>query len=109
MKPVRKIKILVLFLFLFIFACSSKNEIEVEKLAKIYVDLLIVEETFNDNDSLNLKREEVFSKYSITEEIYDSSFKMFEYDDEKWDKFFNLSNEYLDTLKANVKSSETPR
>ena len=46
----------------------------------------------------------IFEKYSINEAIYDSAFKKFTHDREKWESFFDLANVYLDTLKANVKT-----
>lgn len=87
-------------------ACSDKKEIEVETLAQVYVDLLVVEDFYDNTDSLQIKRNEVFVNYSTSEEIYDSTFKMFSYDKEKWDTFFKLANSYLDTLKSDLKKSE---
>lgn len=66
----------------------------------------MVEDYYNNTDSLTIKRSDVFKKYNLTEESYDSSFKMLSYDRELWDNFFNYSNEYLDSLKVNLKNSE---
>ena len=87
-------------------SCNDAKELDAEVLAKVYVDLLIAEDYYKNSDSLKFKRKEVFNKYSTSEEIYDSTFKKFSYNKDKWDKFFELSNEYLDTLKSNLKSSE---
>jgi len=106
LKLVKKTNIALLFLLLCIFACTDKNEIEVETLAHVYVDLLIVEDFYNKTDSIQIKRDEVFAEYSISEEIYDSTFKIFSYDQDKWDTFFKLANTYLDTLKSDLKKSE---
>jgi hypothetical protein len=67
----------------------------------------VVEDYYDNSDSLIIKRSDVFKKYNLTEESYDSSFKMLSYDRELWDKFFKYSNEYLDSLKANLKNSES--
>lgn len=106
MKPARKIKISSSLFLILCFACSDSQNIEVEQLAKIYVDLQVVSDTYHDTDSLELKRNQVFEHYSITDEIYDSTFKYFSYDKEKWEEFFQLANNYLDTLKADLKKSE---
>ncbi len=109
MKPVRKISFLVILFITTLLSCSNDNEIELEKLSKVYVDLLVVEDFYKDTDSLELKRDEVFSKYSLTEAIYDSSFKKFEYDSEKWEMFFDLSNAYLDSLKKDITPEKKPK
>jgi hypothetical protein len=102
LKQVKRISIIV-FLFLSV-SCANKNEVEPERLAKAYVDLLVVEDFYKDTDSLNIKREQVFQKYSLTEELYDSAYKQISFDVDRWEIFFNLANVYLDTLKAKEKS-----
>ena len=80
-----------------------------ETLALVYVDLLVVDDLYLDTDSLEIKRTEVFNKYSVSQAEYDSTFKMFSSDKEKWDLFFDLANTYLDTLKSDLKKSAKPR
>lgn len=105
MKQVRKTSY-TLLIFIFLFACSEETTVEKETLAKVYVDLLLAEDIYAGTDSLELKKEEIWVKYEISKEIYDSSFIKFEHDTEKWDDFFNLANSYLDTLKAKQKKTE---
>ena len=105
MKQVRKTSLIVILIFL-LFSCVNDNEVETETLAKVYVDLLLVEDIYFGTDSLNLKRNVIFENYGISEESYDSTFKIFEHNSEEWDKFFSLANAYLDTLKANQKKTE---
>ena len=88
------------------FSCQSETHIERDKLAKVYVDLLLADELYVDTDSLDRKKTEIFEKYSIDKKDYDSSFAKLEYDSEKWNDFFNLATTYLDTLKAHQKLSE---
>lgn len=106
MKPARKIRIILSLIIFISLSCRNNQDIEVEKLAKVYVDLQVISDTYHDTDSLTLKRQEIFNKYSISEEIYDSTFKNFSYDKDKWEEFFNLANTYLDTLKADLIRSE---
>jgi hypothetical protein len=109
LKPVRKIRIILLIGLLLSLGCSDHENVELEKLSKVYVDLLIVEDFYKDTDSLEFKRNEVFNKYSINEAVYDSSFKNFEHDSEKWETFFNLSNAYLDSLKKEITPLKKPK
>jgi hypothetical protein len=104
-----KLILLVLLLSIVSISCADNENIELEKLSKVYVDLLIVEDFYKDNDSLDLKREEVFKEFSITEAMYDSAFKKFEHDSEKWELFFRLSNAYLDSLKSDITVSKKPK
>ncbi len=107
MKLVRKISFVIL-LFIAL-SCKQSSEVELETLANTYIDLLIVEDYYADNDSLEIKRQEVFEKYSVTEENFDSTFVSFKYDKEKWEKFFELAADRLDTLKLNIKRFKTPK
>lgn len=104
-----KLILVVLILSIVLISCSESENIELEKLSKVYVDLLVVEDFYKDNDSLDLKREEVFKEYLITEAFYDSAFKNFEHDSEKWELFFDLSKAYLDSLKGDITSSKKPK
>ncbi|MCB9209084.1 MAG: hypothetical protein H6610_00885 [Ignavibacteriales bacterium] len=105
MKPARKISLVFILLFIFNF-CSDKYEVEKNRLAHTYVDLLVVEDLYKDTDSLLNKRAKVFEKYSLTEELYDSAYKRMTFNIEEWDNFFELANTYLDSLKAIEKESE---
>jgi hypothetical protein len=109
LKQVRKISFLSLFFLLSFFSCTDEKEVEVETLARVYVDLLVVEDFYLDSDSLEFKRTEVFNNYSVSKAEYDSAFKMFSSDKKKWDFFFDLSNTYLDTLKSDLKKSAKPK
>ena len=83
--------------------CTENNLIEKKTLAKAYVDILVVEEYYQNIDSLRIEKEKVFQKYSIDQESYDLEIKSFSSNQESWDEFFKLANTYLDTLKANIK------
>ena len=108
MKQVKKISV-SFFIILFLFSCQSDTNIEKEKLAKVYVDLLLADELYAETDSLERKKTEIFEKYSIIKKDYDSSFVNMKYDSEEWNIFFDLATAYLDTLKAHQKLSEEKR
>lgn len=90
----------ILFAVLFIASCSEEPSLPVKTTASIYVDLLVAEEKYPNNpDSLLHYRQKVFEKYNITKKEYEKSLSQLEYDNDKWDEFFELSEAYLDTLK----------
>ncbi len=95
----------IIFLVFILFAACSDNKIEIEKLAKVYVDLSVAEDYYSDSDSLEIKKKEIFRKYSISESNYKESFIKFGSNKEKWDEFYKLADTYLDTLKSNLKNS----
>ncbi len=92
-------------LLLILLGCSTQSEIPLEKLAKIHVDLMVVQQYHADNsDSLKIGEQQVFEKYNITKENYDYSLKQNSESKEKWEEFFKLSLAYLDSLKAKTDS-----
>ncbi|MFH1526597.1 MAG: hypothetical protein ABIG69_08095 [Bacteroidota bacterium] len=97
-------KLLLPLLFLLLFACSKENEIEESKLVKLYVDLIIVDETYQFNlDSLAIHKKKVFEKYQVTEQNYVEAINLLGEDDEKWEMFFQKSLAYLETLRERDK------
>ena len=86
---------------LFIGGCSSKEKIDKEKIAHLYVDILVSQETYKYNvDSLKIAVDSLYKDYQMTEDQYKKTLEKFKYDEKTWDEFFKLAEEYLDTLKA---------
>ena len=106
MKQVRKISLV--FATLMIISCGQNDNVDLENLAKTYTEILVVEDFYSNSDSLEIKRQEIFDKYSISEVDYDSKFAQFEYDREKWEEFFRLAKEHIDSLKSEIKHPEKP-
>ena len=91
-------------IFLISFAkCSDDKEVELDKLAKAYVDLLVIEDYYEGTDSLIIKKAEVYKKYDLDTTKFNASLRNLSYDQEKWNEFFKLTNIYLDSLKAKNK------
>lgn len=93
----------LLFLVVSIFAfqnCNNQKNLDLETLSKIYIDLLVVEDFYVGTDSVEIKKKEIFEKYEIDSSTYFNSYRNLQYDDEKWNEFFNLSQTYLDSLKS---------
>ena len=94
-------KILLLgFFVISIFSCQSNNQNDISKLSKIYVDILVVEESYRGMpDSLINNKNKIFENYGITEEKYNESLKGMEESSEEWNLFFENALAHLDSLK----------
>ncbi len=109
MKPVNvnnKLLILaVLFLSLIagIKCQQSGPDLPVDKIAKVYVDLLVAKELNRSNpDTVKILKKEIFNKYGIDSAFYATSIKNFKDDKKLWDKFFATAKAYLDSLKNDL-------
>ena len=88
-------------LFLFIWGCSISDSPSKEKIANLYVDILVVEETYKtDVDSMNILIDSLYNYYKIDKAQYLQALESFKYDEETWNEFFAYAEEYLDTLKT---------
>ena len=87
-------------MFILFWGCEQDDSPPAEKIAQMYVDILIAEQTYQfDEDSLGIAVEEVYLKHGITKDIYDDEIRKFETDEEKWNEFFAQAKSYLDSLK----------
>ncbi|NOX65897.1 MAG: hypothetical protein GXO85_08875 [Chlorobi bacterium] len=97
-------KIVWIFLIVssfFFSGCSSEDEVDKDKIAHLYVDILVTQETYKYNiDSLKIAVDSLYKDYHLTEQQYKSSLEKFKYDEQTWSDFFKLAEVYLDTLKA---------
>lgn len=93
--------IIGLILFsLFSTGCETKPKFEPEKVAHLYVDLLMIDESYKfDQDSLKIFADSIFNHYQISEEQYKNEIESFQFSEETWSDFFSLAEKYLDTLK----------
>jgi hypothetical protein len=105
LKPAKRNKpfILLLSISVFCFACSSKK-IPEEVLVKVYVENIIVNETYSANpDSIKIHKDLVFTKYHITEKEFESELQKYSDDKSGWEDFFKKANDYLNDLKKQNK------
>lgn len=109
MKPVKRNKfIYFLFLSVIIFfavfnGCAKKN-IDEDTASKVYVEVIIVQETYSHNmDSLKTKQNEIFQKYNIPQEEFEKFLQTYQGDEKKWNSFFKKADDYM----AELKSKET--
>jgi len=96
---VRNINYLLIFFTLIFFSCSSKNSSN-EILVKIYVESLIIDETyFKDQNLAEQKKKELFSKYNISQNEFKQRLIDLSKNREEWEKFFKQANLLLNDLK----------
>jgi len=94
-------KYIILTLFIFLISCDTTTQPSQKEVAKLYIDLLVAEETHKtDIDSMKIVVDSLYKYHNITEDIYISSLTEYKNNEDTWNAFFDLATEYLDTLKA---------
>ncbi|MFA7419106.1 MAG: hypothetical protein WCZ90_05400 [Melioribacteraceae bacterium] len=92
-------KILFLAVLLFVTACKE-NKSDEDKLVRIYVENLIVEETHKDNpEILKGEKAKLFQKFKTTEKEFESNLSSLGNDKEAWERFFTKTRLLLDDLR----------
>ena len=72
-----------------------------EKFIKVYVDLMIVQDTTRVNSlPLDSLKDIVFTKHNITSELYDKTVAKYNSSPENWEEFFDKAIAYLEELKT---------
>ena len=93
--------LIIIFVFTFFPNCTREESLPKKKIAQIYVDVLIAEQTYQFNsDSLNSAVQNVFEKHGVSKNIYDDEVNRLAADEENWSDFFKLAKTYLDSLKT---------
>ena len=92
----------ILFIsLLLLVSCNFTEETSQKEIAHLYVDILVAEETYKtDADSMQIALDSLYKFHNISESKYLKELENYSYDEDAWKEFFNLSEEYLDTLKA---------
>ncbi|MBN1302321.1 MAG: hypothetical protein JW995_13980 [Melioribacteraceae bacterium] len=84
-------------------ACNEQPLLNKETAARIYVDLLVIKEKFySQKDSIQIYKEKVFDKYGTDSLAYKLTLEKYEVDQDEWKEFFDLSEQYLDTLRTSL-------
>ena len=88
-------------------ACDNNPPIPEEKFIRVYVDLLIIQDTTNVQDkSLDSLKTIVFKKNGITTEEYFSALGYYKSYPEKWEEIFDKAIAYSEKLRD--ESSKKP-
>jgi hypothetical protein len=94
-----KFKLFLVFSLL-LSACDKGPAIPEEKFIKVYVDLLIVQDTTTaETISLDSIKTLVFTKHNISSEQYDETINYYNSQPEKWAAFFDSATVYVERLK----------
>lgn len=101
LKQVKRNSLFILFVIVLLSTPScQKEEMDEDKLVRVYVENLIIEETYLSNpDSLKIKKEILHNKFSTTKDKFESELAKLGSDREKWERFFNKSRTLLEDLR----------
>ncbi len=92
--------IILIISFLFI-SCDKEKSIPEDKFIRVYVDLMIVQDTTRLNPlPLDSLKEIVFIKHDITAELYEKTISEYNSTPEDWEEFFDKAIAYLEELKT---------
>lgn len=87
------------------FSCDDHKVIEEEKFIKVYVDLLLVQDTTSSYqfpvDSISAV---VFKAHGITAENYQHTIDYYNSSPEKWEDFFSKATAYVEKLKQEAEN-----
>ena len=95
--------LILYFLFIaFLTNCSEDEGLPEDKLIKIYVDILIAQDTTSDKsittDSLKAI---VLNEYNVPDSLYLKSIEHYKSSPAKWEGFFDNAIKYVEELRAN--------
>lgn len=102
MQPFIKYVFPTLFISIILFHGCDK-EVKVipeEKFIKVYVDLLILQDTTNtDSLSLDSLKTLVFKNHNVSDEEYNATIRYYNSEPKKWEEFFDKAINYVEALK----------
>ena len=96
---------LILFvpLLFFLASCDEESSIPQDTFVKIYVDLLIIQDSTEvENFSVDSAKAIVFKKYNISSATYESTIGYYNSEPERWIGFFDSVGAYIERLKLSV-------
>ena len=80
-------------------SCSDSPPVKEEKFVKIYIDMLIAQDSTGSNyRQLEVIKKEVLKRYSVSETDYNSTLKFYNDDPKRWSEFFEKAIAYLEKL-----------
>jgi hypothetical protein len=92
---------IIFFLTVFIFSCSKDDILPEDKFRKIYIDILVTQDTLTDNSiSTDSIKTLILQKYNVKDSIYSKTIEYYNNNPDKWEKFFNEAIKQVEELKA---------
>ena len=101
-QPFLKYVFPTLFISIILFQGCEKEAkvIPEEKFIKVYVDLLILQDTTStDSLSLDSLKTLVFKNHNVSTEEYDETIRYYNSEPKKWEEFFDKAITYAEELK----------
>jgi len=99
--PIVSIILILTLFFLLLSSCKDEKLIPEEKLIKVYVDLLIMQDTTTAIPaSIDSMKSIVFKRHNITSDEYEKKIAGYNTSPERWEKFFDKAITYAEGLKA---------
>ena len=99
-------KLIVLFLILIFSACSSESETR-ERVKKVFVEELILREKYKDNrKEYDAQLENLYKKYSFSEQEYRQEIYTMSQDYFIWERFFDDAATYMTELREKEQKKE---
>ena len=95
------IKFLLFIVTILLFqGCEKDPPIQEEKFIKVYVDLLIIQDTTTvESFSTDSVKSLVFARHNISSEQYEKMLDYYNSQPEKWTAFFDSATSYVERLK----------
>ena len=92
---------IIFLLTAFIFSCSKDDILPEDKFIKIYIDILVAQDTLSDssisNDSLKTL---ILRKCNVTDSVFTKTIEYYNYNPDKWEKVFEDAIKQVEELKA---------
>jgi len=102
----QKLILLIFALALFNLSCDDKPPIPEQKFMKVYVNLLIAQDTTATPYNSDSLKSVILASNNISELQYNSMIKYYNDRPEKWNPFFDSATVYVERLK--LKSENQP-
>jgi hypothetical protein len=96
--------VIIFFFTLFILSCSKDDILPEDKFVDIYIDILVAQDTLSDssisNDSLKTL---ILKKHNVTDSVFIKTIEYYNYNSDKWEKFFDDAIKQVEELNATDK------
>ena len=96
----KKIPLYFILLIISILGCSEDKIIPEEEFVKVYVDILVMQDTLQDKsippDSI---RALVLKQHNISDSVYTNTINFYNESEERWEKFFDKAIKYVEEEK----------
>ena len=95
---------IIIFLIVFIFGCSKDDILPEEKFRKIYIDILVTQDTLSDNTISNDSiKTLILQKYNVHDSLYTKTIEYYNNNPDMWENFFEDVIKKVEELKATEK------